>query len=72
MPDEESQESAKEALKATLEKPASEGGAKKSKLVAKRDHILNTGWYYQEIKAGDDLSEVPKSLRSSLKTEGVL
>ena len=47
--------------------------AKASKLIAKKDFNLNCPpRVVKQIKKGDDLSDIPKDIRGTLKTEGVL
>jgi len=43
-----------------------------SKVVAKKDFLIVYNDYRREIKAGDDLSDVPPMFHQNLKTEGIL
>lgn len=42
------------------------------KFTAKRDFVLSHNGYYKEIKAGDDVSDVPPAYHENLKTEKVI
>lgn len=44
----------------------------KSRLIAKRDFVIHQNEHHIEIKAGDDLSNVPKMFLENLKTENVI
>lgn len=41
-------------------------------LIAKKPFTIHWNDYHCEIKAGDDLSDVPAKFHQNLKTEGVL
>lgn len=45
---------------------------KESRLVAKKDFEIHQNEYHREIKAGEDISDVPECYIPNLKTEGVL
>ncbi len=44
----------------------------KKDLVALRDFVICWNEYYKEIKAGDDISDVPEMFYENLKTEKVI
>jgi hypothetical protein len=44
----------------------------KARLIAKRDFVIHQNEHHIEIKAGDDLSSVPKMFLENLKTENVI
>lgn len=44
----------------------------KPQCLAKKDFVICQNEYFREIKAGDDLSDVPEKFSQNLKTEGVL
>jgi hypothetical protein len=46
--------------------------AEKSRLTAKKNFSLHHNEYHNEIKLGDDLSDVPELYLENLRTEGVL
>jgi hypothetical protein len=58
--------------KEKLNKKDNKDRGEPSRLVAKKAFVISHNEYFREIKAGDELSDVPEQYLTNLKTEGVI
>lgn len=58
--------------KADYDKKSKEVGEFVEKLIAKKDFEISHNDYSKKIKAGEDISDVPKMYHQNLKTENVI